>query len=129
DAAQHPVELLDQELDIVAFIEGRHHDAQFQPARCRRNRGFGAHRVAEIGGAGDRDHANSRAEQTGLRPLCQGWRGAPALRSGRWRVIAPYMPQLHDLAWLIVTWALGLVLADAGSAIIGRRAGVEYRIV
>jgi hypothetical protein len=44
-------------------------------------------------------------------------------------VIAPYLPQLHDLAWLLVTWAVGLILALAGSAVIGRRAGVECRIM
>src|SRR5947207_15597961 len=44
-------------------------------------------------------------------------------------MIAPYLPQLHGLAWLVVTWAVGLVLAGAGSAIIGRRIGVEYRII
>jgi hypothetical protein len=44
-------------------------------------------------------------------------------------VIAPCLPQLHDLAWLLVTWAVGLILAFAGTAMIGRRAGVECRIM
>ena len=44
-------------------------------------------------------------------------------------MIAPYLPQLPDLAWLLVTWAVGLILAFAGTAIIGRRAGVECRIL
>jgi hypothetical protein len=44
-------------------------------------------------------------------------------------VIAPYLPQLHDLAWLAVTWAVGLILAFAGTALAGRRAGVECRIM
>jgi hypothetical protein len=44
-------------------------------------------------------------------------------------VIAPYLPQLHDLVWLLATWAVGLVLALAGTAIVGRRAGFEYRIM
>jgi hypothetical protein len=44
-------------------------------------------------------------------------------------VIAPYLAQLHDLAWLLVTWAVGLILAFAGTAMIGRRVGVECRIM
>jgi hypothetical protein len=44
-------------------------------------------------------------------------------------VIAPYLPQLRDLAGLAVTWGLGLVLAFAGTAIVGRRLGVECRML
>src|SRR6266542_1659431 len=44
-------------------------------------------------------------------------------------MIAPYLPQPRDLVWLIVTWMVGLVLAFAGTAIVGRRGGVECRIM
>jgi len=44
-------------------------------------------------------------------------------------VIAPYLPQLRDLAGLAVTWGLGLVLAFAGTGIAGRRFGVECRML
>jgi hypothetical protein len=44
-------------------------------------------------------------------------------------VIAPYLPQLRDLAGLAVTWGVGLVLAFAGTGLVGRRFGVECRML
>jgi len=44
-------------------------------------------------------------------------------------VIAPYLPQLRDLAGLAVTWGVGLVLAFAGTGLAGRRFGVECRML
>jgi hypothetical protein len=44
-------------------------------------------------------------------------------------VIAPYLPELRDLAGLAVTWGLALILACAGTGIVGRRFGVECRML
>ena len=44
-------------------------------------------------------------------------------------MIARYLPQLRDLAELGVTWGVGLVLAFAGTGLVGRRLGVECRML
>lgn len=44
-------------------------------------------------------------------------------------MIAPYLPELWDFAGLAVTWAVGVVLGFAGSALAGRRTGIECRML
>jgi hypothetical protein len=42
--------------------------------------------------------------------------------------MGPYLPNLHNLADLAVTWAIGLVLVLGGTAVVGRRLPPEIRL-
>jgi hypothetical protein len=44
-------------------------------------------------------------------------------------MLAAYLPHLGDLINVVLTWGIGLVLTLAGSALVGRRSGVEYRML
>jgi hypothetical protein len=44
-------------------------------------------------------------------------------------MLAAYLPHLGDLINVVLTWGIGLVLTLAGSAFVGRRSGVEYRML
>src|SRR5579862_6759185 len=44
-------------------------------------------------------------------------------------MLGAYLPQLGDMVKLAATWGVGLVLAGAGTALVGRRVGVEYRML
>lgn len=44
-------------------------------------------------------------------------------------MIAPYLPGLGDIAEVAITWAICLILALAGTALAGRQAAVECRVV
>src|SRR5260221_14401730 len=42
--------------------------------------------------------------------------------------MGPYIPHLLNLADVAITWGIGALLLMAGIAIVGDRAGAEYRI-
>src|SRR5882672_5489780 len=42
--------------------------------------------------------------------------------------MGPYIPHLLNLADVAITWGIGVLLLMAGTAIVGDRAGAEYRI-
>jgi hypothetical protein len=44
-------------------------------------------------------------------------------------MLAAYLPHPSDLINVALTWGIGLVLTFAGSALAGRRTGVEYRML
>src|SRR5438552_3731330 len=69
DALQGAVEPLDQDVDIVALVEGRHDDAQFRTTAAA---GRGGVRLGNGARTGDRDHAYSLPEKTGPGSACQG---------------------------------------------------------
>jgi hypothetical protein len=42
---------------------------------------------------------------------------------------AAYLPHPGDLIDVAITWGIGLVLTCAGTALVGRRSGPEYRML
>ena len=72
DAAQGAVEAADQEIDIVAFVESGHDNAQFRPFLTGQIGRAGRSRLARLARIGDRGHRYSLGERTGVPGACQG---------------------------------------------------------
>jgi hypothetical protein len=70
--SQGAVEAPDQDIDIVALVEGRHDNAQFRPFLTGQIGRAGHSRLAGLARIGNRGHWYSPGERTGVPPGCQG---------------------------------------------------------